>query len=113
MKTIIGREKEKLFLTKIWNSKEAELLALYGRRRVGKTFIIRNFFQNKGIYFEVTGKKDGSIHEQLANFTRGVSKTFFDGTLLHQPANWKEAFELLIDCIERLPKSKKNPPFLR
>ena len=41
---IFGREKEKGILNAIWNSKEAEFVAIYGRRRVGKTFLIRQYF---------------------------------------------------------------------
>ena len=45
---ILGRKREKEILKEIWNSKEAELLAIYGRRRVGKTHIIREYFSEKG-----------------------------------------------------------------
>ena len=48
---IIGRADEKEKLSKILGSKSAEFLAVYGRRRVGKTFLIRNFFIRKGVYF--------------------------------------------------------------
>ena len=56
---IIGRTDEKKKLSKIINSKDAEFLAIYGRRRVGKTFLIRNFFKGKGFYFELVGEKCG------------------------------------------------------
>ncbi len=48
---IIGREKEKNKLSKILSSREAEFLAIYGRRRVGKTFLIREFLREKGLFF--------------------------------------------------------------
>ena len=44
MALIIGREEEQRKLQKIFDSKEAEFVAVYGRRRVGKTYLIRNFF---------------------------------------------------------------------
>ena len=59
MEKIIGRENELALLSKIIKSDEAELLALYGRRRVGKTFLIRNAFQ-KQLIFEFSG-----IHHSL------------------------------------------------
>ena len=45
MMKIIGRESEKDILNQLLASKQAELLAIYGRRRVGKTFLIRTFFE--------------------------------------------------------------------
>ena len=51
---IIGREKEKQLLTSLLKSKKPEFLAVYGRRRVGKTFLIREFFQNS-FAFQLTG----------------------------------------------------------
>lgn len=50
---IIGREKEQALLTKLLNSKRAEFLAIYGRRRIGKTFLINEFFNDKGVYLKV------------------------------------------------------------
>lgn len=47
MDKIIGREAEQIRLGKILLSKDAELVAVYGRRRVGKTFLIRNFFEKQ------------------------------------------------------------------
>lgn len=44
---IVGREKEIQKLDEILASKEAEFLALYGRRRVGKTYLVRQFFKSK------------------------------------------------------------------
>jgi len=51
---IIGRTEEKILLKKIENFGEAELLAVYDRRRIGKTFLVRNGF-NKKLTFEFTG----------------------------------------------------------
>ena len=56
---IIGRLYEQQMLEKIYKSSRAEFMALYGRRRVGKTYLIRRFFVNKEcIYFQATGIKD-------------------------------------------------------
>ncbi|MDR2472090.1 MAG: ATP-binding protein [Tannerella sp.] len=43
-KNIIGREREKKKLEEIFASKRSEFVAVYGRRRVGKTFLIRFLF---------------------------------------------------------------------
>ena len=52
---IVGRVREKRTLEKLRRSKDPELLALYGRRRVGKTFLIRKYFGEEETYFELTG----------------------------------------------------------
>jgi AAA+ ATPase superfamily predicted ATPase len=54
MDTIIGREEEIELLKEALQSKNAGLIAVYGRRRVGKTFLIRNYFENH-MAFELTG----------------------------------------------------------
>lgn len=108
LKDIIGREREIKLLDRIWSSKEAEFIAVYGRRRVGKTYLIREFFSEKGgIYFELSGEKDGEVQSQLTNFIEIFSKVFFGGVPLQTPKSWKGAFALITQELEKLPKSKK------
>jgi uncharacterized protein len=99
---IIGREQEKDKLNKILQSDEAEFLALYGRRRVGKTFLIRNHLKNH-LIFDLSGSKDGSKKEQLRNFfdeylqrTHGQAETV-------PPDSWQEAFRYLAAYLAALP----------
>lgn len=63
---LIGREEEVVILNKAIQSKEAELVAVIGRRRVGKTFLIRTIYA-KRIRFEMTGIQNGTL--QRANTT--------------------------------------------
>jgi uncharacterized protein len=65
---LVGRSAERAILRKILNSDDPEFLALYGRRRVGKTFLIREFFQD-AIRFELTGIHNASRSLQLRNFS--------------------------------------------
>lgn len=65
---IIGRKEEISILKKLASSKQAELLAVYGRRRVGKTYLIRSFFE-KQVVFEFTGVHNASLKQQLENFS--------------------------------------------
>ena len=51
---MVGRRKELELLEKYYNSGKAEFVALYGRRRVGKTFLIRQRFRNE-LAFDMTG----------------------------------------------------------
>ena len=104
---LIGRQNELSILDKIYASREPELLALYGRRRVGKTFLIRKYFEKKGLFFEVTGLKDGSLKDQLNIFTESFQKTFYKGLPLQQFRNWSRAFGLLTSELEKIPKSTK------
>lgn len=66
---IIGREKEQDVLKSCFESEKAELIAVYGRRRVGKTFLVKNFFREK-FDFYITGIYQGSKKEQLQFFNR-------------------------------------------
>ena len=94
-KQIIGRKKELKVLKEVAKSREAEFLAIYGRRRVGKTHLIREFFSDKGNYFELTGQKESSLKEQLGNFAKIFSQKFFENISIERPKSWKDAFALL------------------
>ncbi len=78
---IVGREEEQAILDELLNSKKPEFLALYGRRRVGKTMLIRSFFkEKKGIVFlNTTGTLQGSLRDQIDNFTLQMGETFYQG----------------------------------
>lgn len=109
---IQGREKEKKILDQVWNSKEAEFLAIYGRRRVGKTHLIRQYFSEKGFYIEASGAKDKPLQTQLENFMKALSQTFFKKIPLETPSSWDAAFDLLTIQLESIPKNKKVIIFL-
>lgn len=109
MREIIGREVEIEQLSKILKSDRAELVAIYGRRRVGKTFLVRQYYQEKAcFFFNVTGQKDASLKEQLLEFTKRLQETFYSkGIELKAPSNWRRAFELLTETIKEKVKTKK------
>ncbi|WP_343305140.1 ATP-binding protein [Chitinophaga niabensis] len=110
MESIIGREQEKTLLSRIERSGEAELVAIYGRRRVGKTFLIRNFF-HKQLAFEFSGIHNASLDQQLENFSDALTKAA--GSLpLAKPASWIQAFRMLTDYITPLIKKKRRVIFL-
>lgn len=108
MAKIIGRETERARLDAVYQSNEAELVAVYGRRRVGKTYLIKNHFKDKGgVYLHATGVKNGAMQMQLERFADILSRVFFNGVSIQCPDNWMHAFDVLTQCIERLPKKQK------
>ncbi|HEX4044521.1 MAG TPA: ATP-binding protein [Gammaproteobacteria bacterium] len=109
MNEIIGRKRERKTLEEVYSSNLAEFIAVYGRRRVGKTYLLRNFFQEKAaaIYFQTTGIYKGTLSQQLARFMHELGETFYQGASLKMPANWMEAFDELTRAISRIPQGQK------
>ena len=103
---IIGRNKEQKLLNKAYVSKESEFIVVYGRRRVGKTYLIREFYEKKKcIFVHATGEIKGKMHEQLNRFSESLSKAFFDNAPL-QLKSWEEAFKLLEQQIHKYADRK-------
>ncbi len=112
MSNIVGREKEIKILDQVISSKKSEFVAIYGRRRVGKTYLVHQYLADKGVYFECTGIKDGAMREQLKNFILNFQTTFYPNLTLSTPKSWKEAFEMLTNKINEISKTKKMIIFL-
>jgi AAA+ ATPase superfamily predicted ATPase len=105
--TIVGRHQEQKALKHLLKSKKAEFLALYGRRRVGKTFLIRNFFKCVPcLFFHCTGIQKGSLSDQLKGFATQLGATFFQGMIPAFNPNWLDAFDVLNRAIEKLPSTQ-------
>ncbi|MCB1115841.1 MAG: AAA family ATPase [Chlamydiia bacterium] len=104
---IFGRDKEKERLKKIYQGKEAAFLAVYGRRRVGKTFLIKEFFQDKGVFFHLTGLKGEKTSTQLKGFSIELSDVFFQGKKQEIPKSWSDAMTELRYQLEKIPKDQK------
>lgn len=108
---LIGRKTEKATLQHCLNSSESKLVAVYGRRRVGKTFLIRQFFKEK-IKFEVAGLHNGEMTDQLEHFTSTLVKYGWQEAVLHPPKSWRMAFDMLERFIDALPPKEKKVIFL-
>lgn len=106
---IVGRKAEQKTLSQFFESDKAEFLAIYGRRRVGKTFLIRSFFKKKNcIFFNTTGIYDGSLSRQLEEFTKDIGRVFFQGADLQVKENWFDLFALLTEALQtQAGKNKK------
>lgn len=98
MERIIGRISEQEILRSRTESNSPEFLAIYGRRRVGKTYLVRQFYNDK-FDFYATGIYEGSMQEQLVEFTRQLEK--YSGERIRSPRNWFDAFALLRDYLSR------------
>lgn len=107
MEGLVGREREISLLQGLLKSKKAELLAVYGRRRVGKTFLISSFFSNKGTYFEMTGIKGGTKKQQIKAFVSRLKLAFTNIKIESKPTDWLEAFMLLEQAIKETKKPGK------
>lgn len=106
---MVGRKQELEELNKLYNSGKAELVAVYGRRRIGKTYLVDTAFENRITFrhaglspVEAKDKKKGLLKEQLEHFyfslqLQGMAKS-------HCPKSWLEAFFML----EKLLQSKDN-----
>lgn len=106
---LVGRQEEQQTLKEFYDSKNPEFLAIYGRRRIGKTFLIRQYFSQKDCYFfNVTGIKDGAINTQINLFIKEIEKIFYKGTEIKQHKNWIDTLQALSDAIENFVPKNKN-----
>lgn len=103
--TITGRIKELKALKKLAGSKKSEFIAVYGRRRVGKTFLIREAFEGNFTFY-VTGMANAGIRQQLSGFTASLQK-YFPGRRKKAPADWFEAFLQLEELLEKNKDKRK------
>lgn len=112
MNPLIGRKKEVKQLKSYLNSRKSEFVAIYGRRRVGKTFLIRKAYNNQ-FDFQLTGLANASMKQQLIQFHAALLK-YAEGTNFeHQPStDWFEAFRNLAAFLEKLPTNNKKVLFL-
>jgi len=102
---IIGRKTEINELNRIMESESSEFVMVYGRRRVGKTFLIREYFSNR-FSFYVTGIAQGTLQEQLMNFKLTLAST--NASVAETKIqNWFEAFEALSLHLEKCKEKKK------
>ncbi len=100
MSDLVGRLEESKILETLYLSDQAEFLALYGRRRIGKTYLIHSFFSHKeGHFFRVTGQKKGTLREQIRGFMAAISQTFYPGIEIKVKDNWFDVLEILRQAI--------------
>lgn len=105
--TLIARKREVELCKNILAEKKAQFIALYGRHRVGKTFLVLELFSEGTEFFELTGVKDGGMKTQLEVFKSQFTRQMLEGFPIATPKNWMEALELLTIKIEKMKNKKK------
>ena len=101
--SIIGRVYEQKIIKDYYDSPKSELVAVYGRRRIGKTFLIKKFFNEK-FDFWFTGMYDTKKPVLLSQFGMELSK--YSKTHVKTPKDWFEAFNSLSEYLLSLNKEK-------
>ena len=107
---LIGRSKEREVLLKALHSSRPEMVAVIGRRRVGKTYLIQNVYA-QNMAFQISGIQDGTLKEQLKNFTYLLKLRFGTVAPLEKPTSWLDAFQQLITCLESMTDTEKQVVF--
>lgn len=105
---LVGRKKEIELLNFILQAEDSHFAAVYGRRRVGKTFLVREAFGGR-FTFQHAGLSEGGMKEQLFAFSSSLKEAGMSD--VRRPDNWLEAFEELKDLI-RQSKEKRKVIFL-
>lgn len=101
---IIGRNREQQILREAYDSEYSQFVAVYGRRRVGKTFLVRETFDYQ-FTFEHSGVARGNNRTQLTAFRDSLVDAGMPKSAI--PSNWMEAFALLRQFIRQSPEGKK------
>jgi hypothetical protein len=107
----VGREREQEILRNTLASYEAEMVAIIGRRRIGKTYLIKETYR-ENIVFEMTGLQNAPLTEQLENFAFELKKVSKSKITIPAPKSWLKAFMVLIEYLETLDFNTKKVVFL-
>ena len=106
---MVGRETESKSLLEAAERNEAQLVVVYGRRRVGKTYLVRETFGNK-FHFEHSGVAGGSMRDQLDAFRDSLLR--YGAADVPELANWREAFLALERFIKEAGTKRKKVVFI-
>ena len=106
---ILGREEECERLQECLEAENAQLIIVYGRHRVGKTFLINEFFEEY-LAFRLTGSYDQPAKYQLHHFQTELQRR--SGSHQDEPKNWPDAFDQMRAYLETLPRTEKQVVFL-
>jgi uncharacterized protein len=103
---ISGRDEELKLLNKLRKSDKSAFVAIYGRRRVGKTFLVRTCFEGH-FAFQHTGLANAKTQQQLHRFHDSLARINPQFENSAPPQNWFKAFDNLVLLLEKLDTPKK------
>lgn len=114
---MVGRKKEIQELNDLYSSGNAEFVAIYGRRRVGKTYLVDQTFEGR-ITFRHTGLSpienrktdDGLLSSQLRSFHESMLRQGLEAD--HCPKDWIEAFFMLSMALQKIDDGSRQLIFL-
>ena len=109
---MVGRKPQLEQIALLKSSSKSEFVAIMGRRRVGKTYLIDNTFADN-ICFQMSGIQKGGTKVQLENFQRKLLGYDKKKKALPTPKDWGEAFFQLQEYLETLSKKKTSYFFIR
>lgn len=111
MEHLVGRKEEIRRLHQYEKSPKSEFVAVYGRRRVGKTYLIREVFE-QNFAFYMTGLANATKEDQLDRFHTALQRYGATDNGIPFADNWLAAFQQLIDLLEHSPRAGKKIIFL-
>lgn len=106
---VCGRQIAKEALDKYYRSAQSEFVAVFGRRRVGKTFLIREYLEDE-IVFQFSGMANSGTEAQLQRFAQTIAR--YTKTEPQHLSNWIDALFQLERYIELLPYNGKKVVFI-
>jgi len=106
---IVGRHHEQDIIRMCYDSPRAELIAVYGRRRIGKTYLVKQFFKEQFAFY-ATGVYEVSRTEQLKHWQEQLWR--HSGVKQNRPKDWTEAFSQLRDYITTLKDQERIVIFI-
>jgi hypothetical protein len=112
---LIGREKEIEELERIWQSGNSEFVAIYGRRRVGKTYLVKTLFENRMAFWHTgmaphDSDRKNQLYSQLQTFFYSLQDYGLQGG--ECPKTWLEAFRMLENLLVQKDDGSRQVVFI-
>ena len=108
---IAGRQEEVALLQSLLEKRKSSFVAVYGRRRIGKTYLIRQVYK-ENMVFEYSGLQNGEMSQQLEGFWIALNEANPKGQLVPPSTTWLQAFLQLKNYLNTLTDDRKKVVFI-